>query len=109
DEEVQGSSVRSAEPLVNSPASHENRRTGRMARRMRGDHLPDCFDEARDIVIFRGRGTVVAVDPVEKAPIMALDPEAYARARETAPGWDVRVLEGARMGHRRALKPRRRL
>lgn len=60
------------------------------------NHLPDyhvAFDEDRDMVIFRGRGTVVAIDPAEKVHIPPLDPETYAHARRIAPGWDVRVLE----------------
>lgn len=60
------------------------------------DHLPDYhvgFDEDRDMVVFRGRGTVIAVDPSEKVSLPPLDPETYAHARRAAPGWDVRVLE----------------
>ncbi|MGR3371547.1 MAG: replication initiator protein A [Pseudooceanicola nanhaiensis] len=60
------------------------------------DHLPDyhvAFDESRDMVIFRGRGTVVAVDPAEKVHVPPLDPETYAHARRAAPGWDVHMLE----------------
>ncbi|WP_299882968.1 replication initiator protein A [uncultured Sulfitobacter sp.] len=60
------------------------------------NHLPDytvAYDEARDMVIFRGRGTVVAVDPVSKVHIPPLQAETYAHARRAAPGWDVHMLE----------------
>ena len=60
------------------------------------DHLPDyhvAYDEGRDMVVFRGRGTVIAVDPAEKVQLPPLEPETYAHARRAAPGWDVRVLE----------------
>lgn len=60
------------------------------------DHLPDykvLFDEDRDMVIFQGRGTVVAVEEKSRQVIPALKPETYAHARGAAPGWDVRVLE----------------
>lgn len=64
------------------------------------DHLPDyrvLFDELRDVVIFRGRGTVVAVDPAEaggtRPTIPPLTGETYAHARRAAPGWDIHVLE----------------
>jgi hypothetical protein len=60
------------------------------------DHLPDysiAFDEARDMVIFRGRGTVFAIEGEVRDRIPPLDPETYAHARRAAPGWDVRVLE----------------
>ena len=45
------------------------------------------------MVIFRGRGTVVAVDPVSKVHIPPLQGETYAHARRAAPGWDVHMLE----------------
>lgn len=63
------------------------------------DHLPDyrvLFDEDRDTVVFRGRGTVVPVEDGGaggRAPIPPLAPETYVHARRAAPGWDVHVLE----------------
>ncbi|KMK63837.1 replication initiator protein A [Puniceibacterium sp. IMCC21224] len=60
------------------------------------NHLPDylvAYDEVRDMVIFKGRGTVVAIDPAEKVFIPPLSSETYDHARRVAPGWDVRVLE----------------
>jgi plasmid replication initiation protein len=60
------------------------------------DHLPDykvLFDEDRDMVVFHGRGTVVAIEENSRPVIPGLKPETYAHARSAAPGWDVRVLE----------------
>jgi len=60
------------------------------------DHLPDyhvSYDEKRDMVVFRGRGTVVAVDPVRAVYIPPLAAETYVHARRVAPGWDVHMLE----------------
>ena len=60
------------------------------------DHLPDyqvAFDEDRDMVVFRGRGTVVAIEERSRPVIPLLMPETYAHARNVAPGWDIRVLE----------------
>ena len=60
------------------------------------DHLPDyrvAFDEERDMVVFRGRGTVVANEALSRPVIPLLKPETYALARNVAPGWDIRVLE----------------
>lgn len=60
------------------------------------NHLPDylvTFDEARDVVVFKSRGTVVSVNDKDRPKIVALKPETYDRARAAAPGWDVRVLE----------------
>lgn len=60
------------------------------------NHLPDyhvIYDERRDMVIFKGRGTVVAVDAAAPVYIPSLDPETYAHARRAAPGWDVHMLE----------------
>lgn len=60
------------------------------------NHLPDyqvAFDEERDMVIFHGRGTIIAVDDNDLPQIPQLKAETYAQARQAAPGWDVRVLE----------------
>lgn len=60
------------------------------------DHLPDyrvLFDEDRDMVIFQGRGTVVAIEEKARLVIPNLKPQTYAHARSAAPGWDVRGLE----------------
>lgn len=60
------------------------------------NHLPDyiiLFDEERDMVVFRGRGTVVAIGEIRSVVLPQLKPETYAHARKAAPGWDVRGLE----------------
>lgn len=60
------------------------------------NHLPDylvTFDERRDVVVFKSRGTVVSVNSKDRPEIAALKPDTYDRARAAAPGWDVRVLE----------------
>jgi hypothetical protein len=60
------------------------------------DHLPDyavAFDEARDVVMFRGRGTIIATGDRGHQPIPQLKPETYGIARAAAPGWDIHVLE----------------
>lgn len=64
----------------------------------RSDHLPDysmSFDEARDIVVFRSRGTVIAAGQpaMDVQPPAPLDPDTYHDARLAAPSWDVRTLE----------------
>lgn len=58
-------------------------------------HMPDYeirFDETKDQVLVRGRGTVGG-DKQEIVTIPALDPDVYEMAREYAPGWDVRMIE----------------
>ena len=60
------------------------------------NHLPDylvSFDEERDMVVFRSRGTVVSVSGKDRLEIAPLKSETYDRARAAAPGWDVRALE----------------
>ncbi len=60
------------------------------------NHLPDyevLFDEMRDMVVFRGRGTVVAVNLEPKVYVPPLRTETYVHARRAAPGWDVHLLE----------------
>ena len=60
------------------------------------NHLPDYqvfSDESRAMVIFKGRGTVVAVPDGAQVAIPQLLPETYIHARRVAPGWDVHVLE----------------
>jgi hypothetical protein len=60
------------------------------------DHLPDysvAFDEERDVVIFQGRGTIIALGEKGAQPIPPLKSETYGMARAAAPGWDIHVLE----------------
>lgn len=62
----------------------------------RTNHLPDYelrFDEARDVVIFVGRGTIMPTEDAMRPTLPVLDPETYHQARQVAPGWDVHVLE----------------
>lgn len=59
------------------------------------DHLPDYqvfFDDAADMVIFTNRGTMTPA-PLIEGHTPLLKPETYDRARQAAPGWDVRHLE----------------
>lgn len=59
------------------------------------DHLPDYqvfFDEVADMVVFTNRGTMPPPSLIE-GRIPPLKSETYDRARQAAPGWDVRHLE----------------
>lgn len=59
------------------------------------DHLPDYqvfFDEVADMVVFTNRGTMTPPFLIE-GRIPPLKSETYDRARQAAPGWDVRHLE----------------
>lgn len=59
------------------------------------DHLPDYqvfFDEVADMVVFTNRGTMTPPFLIE-GHIPPLKSETYDRARQAAPGWDVRHLE----------------
>lgn len=59
------------------------------------DHLPDYqvfFDEVADMVVFTNRGTMTPPALIEGG-IPPLKSETYDRARQAAPGWDVRYLE----------------
>lgn len=59
------------------------------------DHLPDYqvfFDDAADMVIFINRGTMTPPSLIE-GHVSPLRSETYDRARQAAPGWDVRHLE----------------
>lgn len=60
------------------------------------DHLPDyhvAIEETEDMVVFTNRGTM-APAPLLEGRVPALKAETYELAREAAPGWDVRYLEG---------------
>lgn len=59
------------------------------------NHMPDYmiqFDQDRDLLIARSRGTIAA-NTVETVTIPTLDPDVYEMARTAAPGWDVRMIE----------------
>ena len=61
------------------------------------DHLPDysvSYDDDKDAVVFTNRGTLKPPALLENDSWNGpLDPEAFAHAREAAPGWDVYQLE----------------
>lgn len=60
-------------------------------------HMPDYeirFDAEADMLRVRSRGTVVQEAIELQASIPPLDPEVYEMAREAAPGWDIRHIEG---------------
>jgi len=62
------------------------------------DHLPDYhveFDDERDMVIFKNRGTMKIASAAPSAVPWSgrLDGDAHIEARAAAPGWDVYVLE----------------
>jgi plasmid replication initiation protein len=63
----------------------------------RHDYLPDYaveFDEQRDQVIFRNRGSVCPAPPAEcEVNVAALKPDTFEKARALAPGWDVYFIE----------------
>lgn len=58
------------------------------------DHLPDyhvTMDD--DVVTFHNRGEMPAVQRDRQAVLPGLEPSTYEKARQAAPGWDVRALE----------------
>jgi plasmid replication initiation protein len=60
------------------------------------DHLPDYhveFDSESDLVVFRNRGTLRAIEEKPSSPRLFLDADTYEEARQIAPGWDVHYLE----------------
>ena len=63
------------------------------------DHLPDysvAFEDGKDRVVFRSRGTVYQRKEPPKLPATPdfhIDPDTFAEAREVAPEWDVYYLE----------------
>lgn len=58
-------------------------------------HMPDyAITLEEDQVVFRNRGTMVLKSKGTLPVVVFLQPETYGAAREAAPGWDVRYLEG---------------
>jgi len=62
------------------------------------NHLPDYhvrFEDENDMVVFINRGSmkIREASHIERTWSGSLDPEAYADARSSAPGWDVYYLE----------------
>ncbi len=61
---------------------------------VKGDYLPDYevdFDEEKDQVVFRSRGSILEKTRKPKYPV--LDPETFNDARVVAPSYDVYFLE----------------
>lgn len=59
-------------------------------------HIPDYaikFDEDRDILVIRNRGTIGENKPEGLVRVPNLDSDVYDLARQSAPGWDVRYIE----------------
>lgn len=58
-------------------------------------HMPDyAVTLEEDQVVFHNRGTMVLKTDSATVTAVFLLPETYSAAREAAPGWDVRYLEG---------------
>jgi plasmid replication initiation protein len=82
--------------LLKTGSRSPEKRFRQMVRELvKHDHLPDYhvgLDEDEDMVVFKNRGTMAAASaPLGVVP--SLKSETYERAREAAPGWDVRYLE----------------
>jgi plasmid replication initiation protein len=87
-----------AKLLLKSGSQSPEKRFRQMIKELvRHDHLPDyrvTYDEETDMVVFHNRGTMSAPALLdETVAAVRLSPETYEKAREAAPGWDVRVLE----------------
>ncbi len=81
-----GSSLREFRRLVGAIAN-EDQKFG---------HMPDYeihFDDLKDQMIVKNRGTVPGVEVIENVSIPLLDTEIYETARAVAPGWDIRMIE----------------
>lgn len=82
------SSLREFRRLVTTIAEEDERHA----------HMPDYeirFDSERDMLIARSRGTIAPVGSTTEAiTIPTLDPDVYDLARQAAPGWDIRAIEG---------------
>jgi plasmid replication initiation protein len=82
--------------LVKSGSQSPEKRFRQMIKQLAiHDHLPDyqvIFDDVADMVIFTNRGTM-APAPLIEGRVAPLKSETYERARQVAPGWDVRRLE----------------
>jgi len=82
--------------LLKTGSQSPEKRFRQMVRQLvEHDHLPDyhvMFEETDDMVVFTNRGMMspAALLDGRVAPLSA---ETYERAREAAPGWDVRYLE----------------
>lgn len=86
-----------AKLLLKTGSQSPEKRFRQMIRQLvQHDHLPDyhvTFDESDDMVVFTNRGTMApALISDNRVPL--LKSETYELARQAAPGWDVRYLEG---------------
>ena len=87
-----------AKLLLKSGSQSPEKRFRQMIKELvRHDHLPDyrvTYDDETDMVVFHNRGTMnppALLDDVSST--VRLSSDIYERAREIAPGWDVRTLE----------------
>ncbi len=58
--------------------------------------MPDCqirFDDEKDMLFVRNKGTVGVRKAANVIEVAALDPDVYDLARQSAPGWDIRYIK----------------
>lgn len=81
--------------LLKSGSRSPEKRFRQMIRQLvRHDHLPDYhvnYEEEADMVVFVNRTVHVPLAVPDHVP--SLRPETHERARDAAPGWDIRYLE----------------
>lgn len=86
-----------AKLLLKTGSQSPEKRFRQMIRQLvRHDHLPDyhvTFEESDDMVVFTNRGTMAPAS-ISDNRVPLLKSETYELARQAAPGWDVRYLEG---------------
>lgn len=86
-----------AKLLLKTGSQSPEKRFRQMIRQLvQHDHLPDyhvIFEEADDMVVFTNRGTMAPAS-ISDNRVPLLKSETYELARQAAPGWDVRYLEG---------------
>lgn len=86
-----------AKLLLKTGSQSPEKRFRQMVRQLvQHDHLPDyhvTFEEPDDMVVFTNRGTMAPAS-ISDNRVPLLKSETYELARQAAPGWDVRYLEG---------------
>lgn len=86
-----------AKLLLKTGSQSPEKRFRQMVRQLvQHDHLPDyhvTFEESDDMVVFTNRGTMAPAS-ISDNRVPLLKSETYELARQAAPGWDVRYLEG---------------
>lgn len=86
-----------AKLLLKTGSQSPEKRFRQMIRQLvQHDHLPDyhvTFEESDDMVVFTNRGTMAPAS-ISDNRVPLLKSETYELARQAAPGWDVRYLEG---------------